>query len=199
MVTRTDQPASIGRRIAATILDGLVVLVIWAVAWLAIRDRVELDVASVASINAAIAAIYEVMLIALLGQTVGKAAVGIAIVNMWGENPTASQSVLRYIAKTLIPLGLISRWFGARLRIVGALTIQAWQILLVVSIVTNGRRQGVHDRVGRTCVVYVKPRDPVPSEADTARSLTRRLSRHATPVPLVTVDRIRKRRISRRR
>src|SRR5437764_4294993 len=84
VVTRSEQPASLARRVVAVLIDGVAVLVIWVFVWLAIRERLGLDVTSVASINAANAALYEVALIALFGQTVGKAAVGIAVVNASG-------------------------------------------------------------------------------------------------------------------
>ena len=199
VVTRSEQPASLARRVVAVLIDGVAVLVIWVFVWLAIRERLGLDVTSVASINAASAALYEVALIALFGQTVGKAAVGIAVVNASGENPAIWQSVVRYVVKTLAPLGSVWRWSGPDSRVLGALIIQAWEVLLLVSIVANGRRQGVHDRVGQTFVVNVKPRNPVTTEADAAGSLSRRLSGRGVPVPLVTIDQIRKRRIPPRR
>jgi uncharacterized RDD family membrane protein YckC len=142
------------------IIDGIAVLSIWVFVWLTMATRESLDVTTAALFISAISALYEVALIARFGQTAGKAVVGIAVVNVSGANPTIRQSVVRYIAKTLQPLVGISRWFRDPSRIVGALITQAWQIVLLVSVATDGRRQGLHDRVAQTWVVNVTLREP---------------------------------------
>jgi len=109
VAARSDQPASIGRRIVAVVVDGLVVGVLGGLVWLAFPGHEHLALTSTSLLYAAVAAIYEVVFIAGFGQTVGKAVVGIAVVDFAGENPTIGSSVVRYMAKSLQPLLALSR------------------------------------------------------------------------------------------
>jgi uncharacterized RDD family membrane protein YckC len=149
--------------------------------------RQDLDIAATSTLYAAIGAAYEVLLIARFGQTAGKAIVGIAVINISGRHPTIGQSALRYVLKSLQPLGILSRWSGTPSPVASAAVATGWELLLLVSIASNGQGQGLHDRIARTVVVNVTHREP----------LTARLSRRGTPVELTTVERskVRKRRI----
>ena len=160
VITRSDQPASVARRILAVIIDGIVVFAMWALVWVTIAGREGFDVTSIALFMSAIGALYEISLIAGFGQTAGKAVVGVAVVNASGARPTIRHSIVRYIAKTLQPWGALSRWFGVPGRLTGALITQAWEVVLLGSTATNGQRQGLHDRFAQTWVVNVADREP---------------------------------------
>jgi uncharacterized RDD family membrane protein YckC len=105
--------------------------------------------------------------------------VGIAVVNLSGEHPAIGQSALRFFLKSLQPLGIVSRWSGTPSSVAAAAVGTAWDILLLVTIASNGQGQGLHDRVVRTVVVNVTRRE----------SLTSRLSGRGAPRELTIVER----------
>lgn len=215
MADRSDQPASLPRRIAAAVIDGIVIVLIGGVAWLAIPGRQDLDIRATATVYAAVGALYEVLLIARFGQTAGKAVVGIAIVDASNGHPSIGRSALRYLLKSLQPLGVLSRWVGTPSPIASAFVVTGWQLVLLASIVSNVHRRGMHDRIARTVVVNVTHRPPF-SERVSGRGLQAALTiqpseRQSTPTEdtapdlgLVTYEnsafgRYRKRRLPKRR
>jgi uncharacterized RDD family membrane protein YckC len=188
---RSDQPASLARRFGAVLIDGIVIALMGGLAWLAIPGRQELDIAVTSTMYALIGAVYEVILVARFGQTAGKAIVGIAVVNISCDHPTVGQSALRYVVKSLQPLGVLARWLGTPSRLASAFVGTGWDLVLLSSIASNGQGQGLHDRLARTAVVNVARREPS----------SVRVSGRSAPVELTFVERgkVRKRRIRARR
>jgi uncharacterized RDD family membrane protein YckC len=143
-----DQPvntlASVGRRIAARLLDGVVLLPVWMVLLLAFgvdsSDGV-LDVPrSAFNLFWLVAVAYEIGLIALRGQTVGKRWLGIKVVDATtGAVPDLDQSARRS-APTLIQI----------IPVLGA-----FAPVLYLPLLWRPRRQGLHDRLAATVVVRV--------------------------------------------
>jgi uncharacterized RDD family membrane protein YckC len=138
--------APIGRRMIGLILDQIlvafpVVLVVIALGYTpsdTVTSRALL-VFNVALITTAL--IYETVMIAMLGRTVGKYATGIRVVRLIdGQRPTWSSSVMR----ALVPLSL-----GAIPRIGVFLSVMCYAMAL-----WNPLRQGLHDKAAGTLVVY---------------------------------------------
>src|SRR3954471_17633587 len=109
---------------------------------------------------AAIGAGYEIFCVWRFGQTVGKRVARIAIVTASEAHPKFVQSVVRFVVKTLQPLVSLSRWFAFRTRLAYAFGETIWQVVLLVSIVSNRERKGLHDNVAGTWVVDVRPTRP---------------------------------------
>ena len=137
--------APIGRRMLSLVLDEIIVAVPAVLIVLAIGftpgDTVTsgwLVVFNVALIATAL--VYETVMIAMLGRTVGKIAVGTRVVRMVdGRLPTWSESLIR----ALVPLSL-----GAVPRIGVYLSALCYAMAL-----WNPLRQGLHDKAAGTLVV----------------------------------------------
>lgn len=140
------QLASLGGRLGARILDWTLIAM---VSWLLGRVGVgiaSLDVLSVWGVLGMIVMFcviilsYEVTMIALKGQTVGKMIVGIKVVRgIDGEIPSWGESIKRWLVPqlpVLVPL-------------IGFLLI----LVVYVSCVFDDRRQGWHDKAAGTFVV----------------------------------------------
>jgi uncharacterized RDD family membrane protein YckC len=138
----TDTLATIGRRLAARLLDGLVLspilLVLLAIfgtgpsgATLQLPDAVY-------RIYWVVAVAYEIGMIALRGQTVGKRWMGIAVVDATtGAVPNLDQSARR-AAPVLIQI----------IPFIGIFGVVFWLTAL-----WRPRRQGLHDSLAATVVV----------------------------------------------
>jgi len=128
------------------------------------------------------AAAYEVGLTTWRGQTVGKMALRIVVVDDTDRPPALGRSVVRYVVKTLSPLTVLP--------VVSILGV-VWPFAILVSIATNPYRCGWHDRAGGTSVMEIEGRDRVST----------RIATSVPPVELVTVEHPhpRKRRIPPRR
>jgi uncharacterized RDD family membrane protein YckC len=76
---------------------------------------------------------YPIVFWSLAGQTPGKAVMGLRIVRLDGKRMTVWRAVVRYVGSWLaaLPLGLGFIW-----------------------ILLDKRRQGWHDKIAGTCVVY---------------------------------------------
>ncbi len=138
--------APIGRRTIGLILDQFllalpVVLVVIALGYTP-SDTVtsqSLLIFNVALITTAF--VYETVMIAMLGRTVGKFATGTRVVRLVdGQRPTWSAAVMR----SLVPLSL-----GAIPRIGVFLSVMCYAMAL-----WNPLRQGLHDKAAGTLVVY---------------------------------------------
>jgi uncharacterized RDD family membrane protein YckC len=138
--------APIGRRMIGLILYQIlvalpVVLVVIALGYtpsdsVTSRALLIFNVALIAT-----AFVYETVMIAMLGRTVGKYATGIRVVRLIdGQRPTWSSSVMR----SLVPLSL-----GAIPRIGVFLSVMCYAMAL-----WNPLRQGLHDKAAGTLVVY---------------------------------------------
>ena len=77
--------------------------------------------------------IYHVLFVALVGQTPGKALIGLRVVTLDGKRPSYGRALLRLLCYLLsgIPLYLGFLW-----------------------VVLDDRRQAWHDKVANTCVIY---------------------------------------------
>lgn len=147
--------ASPGKRLVARIIDiVLLVVVMIIIGTLGIGGTAALGSSgSDAGIGAAIAAmfmtvltmivltiLYEVTLVALKGQTVGKMAVGIRVARAdTGTVPGWGKSIIRWALPNLMCLIPLIGW------LVGLLTY--------VSLTWDDRRQGWHDKAAATVVV----------------------------------------------
>ncbi|NJL03526.1 MAG: RDD family protein [Chloroflexaceae bacterium] len=78
-------------------------------------------------------ALYEIILIAAVGRTIGKAIVGLEVVNRRGEHPSIYRAFLRVPGKYLAAAPLLLGYF--------------W-------ILADDERQGWHDKIAQTWVVY---------------------------------------------
>jgi uncharacterized RDD family membrane protein YckC len=108
------------RRIAAGLLDTVLGLGLWMLCamWLllgvwALRGRLPSELPGVlliyaASIGLAVGLhlIYHVVLLGGCGQTVGRMALGIAVVRMDGETPGYGRALLRSVGNTIVVLTL---------------------------------------------------------------------------------------------
>jgi uncharacterized RDD family membrane protein YckC len=137
--------APIGRRIGGLILDQIIVALPVVVAVLAIgftpSDSVTSD--SLLFFNIAVtsvAFVYETLMIALIGRTVGKLALGTRVVRLIdGGRPGWAQAAMR----ALVPLSL-----GAIPQIGVLLGVLVYSLAL-----WHPLRQGLHDRAAGTLVV----------------------------------------------
>jgi uncharacterized RDD family membrane protein YckC len=137
--------APIGRRIGGLLLDQIivilpVVLVVLAIGYIP-SDGVTSD--SLLFFNVAVtsvAFVYETLMIALVGRTVGKIALGTRVVNLMdGGRPGWSEAAMR----ALVPLSL-----GAIPQVGVLLGVSVYSLAL-----WNPLRQGLHDKAAGTLVV----------------------------------------------
>lgn len=86
--------------------------------------------------NLTIAFVYYMFFWILAGQTIGKYVLGLRVIRMDGKRMNFRRSLLRYLGYliSLAPLTLGFLW-----------------------ILIDDRRQGWHDKIARTCVVYAWP------------------------------------------
>ena len=137
--------APIGRRIGGFILDQIIVAFPVAIVIVAIGFRPNHTVTShsLLMVNIALtsaAFIYETMMIALLGRTVGKMALGTRVVRLVdGRRPTWSEAAMR----ALVPLA-----FGSIPKIGVFLGATVYSLALWTPL-----RQGLHDKAAGTLVV----------------------------------------------
>ncbi|HZT64728.1 MAG TPA: RDD family protein [Acidimicrobiales bacterium] len=136
-------------RVAAKLIDGLVLspimLIVFARSGVTTTSgQIPVLPASTVWIVLLIQAVYEVVLVAVRGQTVGRMAVRIRVVRDHdGGVPGWLRSLARWA--TVVAAGLVP--------VVGpylALLVYLW-------VFWDRRRQGIHDKVARTVVVRVPP------------------------------------------
>ena len=132
-----------GARLGARIIDTLIVgsaLLIFLVIVSALEFGNAEDLLGVMLIAMAIGVAYEVVLIAVRGQTLGKMLVSIKVIRAdFGGVPGAGKSVIRWIipvAASLVPL-------------IGPLV----SLLVYISLLWDSNRQGWHDKAAGTLVV----------------------------------------------
>jgi uncharacterized RDD family membrane protein YckC len=137
--------ATIPRRLAGLIVDQILVAVPVAVVAVALGFSPGDEITSrwMVAFSAALSAVafvYETLMIALLGRTVGKLAFGTRVVRIIdGLRPTWSQAAMR----ALVPLA-----FGAIPRVGVYLGVIVYSLAL-----WSPLRQGLHDRAAGTLVV----------------------------------------------
>lgn len=144
-------------RLVAGILDIIVMLIIiailGAVGVVEVTDADEEFNAVSSVVQAIIVLIYYVGLTSMLGQTLGKMAMGIRVVNIDGEKPglraVLTREVIVRVLGTILAVVLgpvINPGTGAFIGGVVALIAIIW-------ILFDDQRQGLHDKVAKTFVV----------------------------------------------
>jgi uncharacterized RDD family membrane protein YckC len=136
--------ASIGRRLAARLLDGVVLLPVWILLLSAFGADLDGGIADVpeAAVRCLwlVAVAYEIVLVARTGQTLGKRWMRIKVVDgTTGANPDWDQAGRRAAPALLQIVPLVGAFAG----------------LLYLPALWRPRRQGLHDRLANTVVVNV--------------------------------------------
>jgi uncharacterized RDD family membrane protein YckC len=163
----TDLLASIGSRIGARLLDGLIVglpltILVFAASDVSEDRRTVSTPLWVQVVAAAVSAAYEIVLIRTWGQTVGKRVLRIKVVRVTdGALPDWTASVVRYVlpvVPVLIPLP-------------GVFLLS---LVIYLAAVVHPLRRGWHDRAAGTLVLKAEtpsgsassPPPPPPPSAD---------------------------------
>jgi uncharacterized RDD family membrane protein YckC len=148
---QTDLLATIGRRVGARLLDGVIVGLPLTILVFAVSD-VDQAKSTVHTplwaqvFAAAVAAVYEVALIRLRGQTVGKRILGIKVARITdGVVPDWTASVVRYLLPVLPLLVPIPGIF-------------VLSLVIYLAAVVDPLRRGWHDRAAGTIVVKASGR-----------------------------------------
>ena len=151
----TDLLASIGARIGARLLDGLIIGLPLTVLVFAASDISE-DRKTISTplwvqlVAAVISALYEVVLIRQRGQTVGKRALGIEVVRETdGKHPDWTASIMRYLLPVL----------PALIPVPGLFLLSPVIYLVAIA---DPLRRGWHDRAAGTIVVKAGQPPPPP-------------------------------------
>ena len=135
------------RRLGARLLDGLIVSIPVTLLFFAIADPRVVgrtispeDALTLQLLASALGGLYEIVLVHLRGQTVGKMAVGIKVAQIEdGRPPSWNRASIRYGVPTLaqyVP------YIGG----IAALVVYLW-------LLWDPRRQGLHDKAARTIVI----------------------------------------------
>ena len=145
-------PAPLIARGIASAIDGFVLSLPFYLATLAwgahlgghVHDHGGLGLTVTVAVQALVA-VYEIGLVAARGQTLGKVAVKVRVVDaMSAELPTLSQAIRRYL-----PLYVPA--FGLSLLAVNAAVLPA--LVIAISIAIDPYRRGLHDKAAGTIVV----------------------------------------------
>ena len=126
-------------RFFAWIIDGVVIAIVMFILWLAGlvgADSVEDFGASDGLVNAIVTLVYYVAMTAAFGATLGKMALGMRVADADGSRPGVGAVVMReVVGKILSALVILIGFF--------------W-------ILVDDRRQGWHDKIGKTFVVKAR-------------------------------------------
>jgi uncharacterized RDD family membrane protein YckC len=142
--------ATFWRRFFARFLDGLLVGIPTFVVLVSILSDLDPEVGitvaqrdrlfSVGLVTQAISAVYEISLVALRGQTVGKMALGIKVVPVEGSGSVGwGRSAIRWLVPNAV----------GRLPGVGSLL----ELVVWLWMLWDPMRQGLHDKAARTVVI----------------------------------------------
>lgn len=135
-------PAPPGARLAGAVVDGAVL----QVAGLAL---VGVSAGVAAALSTVTYLFYEVVMVARQGRTLGKLAVGTAVVDgAGGGRPTLWQAATRAV----VPLAGVAVDAAAGTAAVGAF----WIVAVYGSLLFDERRRGIHDRAAGTMVTAVE-------------------------------------------
>ena len=174
--TEAEAPYQTGwRRVGALFLDGAVFA---PLGWL--DDAVwrnatgAFGVMTWAGVYGLACLAYPIVLVALYGQTLGKMACGVRVVDLSGGAVSRLQATLREIVPVLmLPVGLLlqsQNVLGGHLENHGftpgqlkavSLVLGGWVLLEVITMLTNTKRRAVHDFIAGTVVMRVKPVKPL--------------------------------------
>jgi uncharacterized RDD family membrane protein YckC len=130
--------ATLGQRFGGRVVDAIVLLAV------VLPLRFVLDGLAYRLVGAAVSGTYEVVAIAVWGQTFGKRVAGTWVVSTVAPTLSPGQAVVRY---------LLYGGVGLVLSLVYPLLSSLWGIVIVVSILRNPERRGVPDLAARTIVV----------------------------------------------
>ena len=126
-------------RFFAWIIDGVVIAIVMFVLWLAGlvgADSVEGFGASDGLVNAVVTLVYYVAMTAAFGATLGKMALGMRVADADGNRPGVGAVLMREVVG----------------KVVSALVI----LIGFFWILVDDRRQGWHDKIGKTFVVKAR-------------------------------------------
>ena len=157
-------------RVAAAIIDGIVLL---PVALATNSEFYSIESAALIILlegtNYSVPIAYSVILHARYGQTIGKSAVGVRVMDV-GESrlPSVRQAILRdvgeiapnlalFLLASLVAVGLYPKteMVESPFWVVFLWAGLAWTVLELVTMLTNRKRRAVHDYIGGTVVVRV--------------------------------------------
>lgn len=135
-------PATPGQRLGGAVVDGAVLQLVGLL-------LLGLDRPVAAAISTAAYLAYEVSLVVVRGQTVGKIALGTAVVDtMTGRLPTTWQAATRAV----VPLAGVLVDVALGIAAVGLF----WVLAVYGSLLLDERRRGLHDKAAGTMVVTVE-------------------------------------------
>ena len=126
-------------RFFAWIIDGVVIAIVMFVLWLAGlvgADSVEGFGASDSLVNALVTFVYYVAMTAAFGATLGKMALGMRVADADGNRPGVGAVLMREV---------VGKFISALVILIGFF----W-------ILVDDRRQGWHDKIGKTFVVKAR-------------------------------------------
>ena len=126
-------------RFFAWIIDGVVIAIVMFILWLAGlvgADSVEGFGASDGLVNAIVTFVYYVAMTAAFGATLGKMALGMRVADADGNRPGVGAVLMREVVGKILSALVI--WIGF-----------FW-------ILVDDRRQGWHDKIGKTFVVKAR-------------------------------------------
>ena len=126
-------------RFFAWIIDGVVIAIVMFVLWLAGlvgADSVEDFGASDGLVNAIVTLVYYVAMTAAFGATLGKMVLGMRVADADGNRPGVGAVLMREVVGKILSALVI--WIGF-----------FW-------ILVDDRRQGWHDKIGKTFVVKAR-------------------------------------------
>ena len=150
--TDVDWRASLGTRLAARLVDGLLLAVPTTALTLAVvdldADRIEVPL-WIRAATLLLAAVYEIAFVAFTGQTPGKRLLRITVVDVTtGRPPRLDGATIRYLVPSV----------PALLPGIGAVIT----LVVYLSATWSPTRQGWHDRAAGTVVVRAASRQAVP-------------------------------------
>ena len=167
----SQRPAATSTRVGASLVDALIsvtVGVVIAVLLLAVGID---DAFTVAFFITGLLVIpYEIGFTAWIGQTIGKRATKIIVVDASNRIPSRGRATVRYVVKALPGLNYLVGGAG-----VASLIVNLYPLALFASIAAHTERRGWHDRVADTWVVEEQGR----------RSMTEKLAEGVPQVPII--------------
>jgi uncharacterized RDD family membrane protein YckC len=168
-VATADKYRTFWRRVGAAIIDSVVMIPLM---WLLDPDtygvRAPLGIVVIHALNYSVPILYSVLLHARYGQTWGKMAVGVTVMNLdESQLPTLRQAVLRDIGEIVINGAIfiyLASFVMTRTYTPGdeyqssfwevlAWASVSWTVLEIVTMLTNKKRRAVHDFIAGTVVI----------------------------------------------
>ena len=150
-----EHVATVGSRVGAYLLDVLVLLPSTVVfAWQLRTHRHGGVHETLIALSLILAGAYEIVAIAVWGQTVGKRIVGVRVAR--GKSPGIGflPSATRWAVRGLLPVALIGRFAsGVVVRLSANAIGSLWALVLLASMSRNQSHRGIHDRLAGTTVV----------------------------------------------